>query len=42
MLMAEVCIDCGRKHYRLKAATGHYFADVKPKESVTRDKWSEN
>jgi hypothetical protein len=28
MLMAEVCTDCGRKHYRLEAEAGRYFADV--------------
>ena len=32
MLMAEVCVDCGRKHYTLRAETGHYFADVNPRE----------
>ena len=30
-LAAEVCIDCGRKHYTLTAETGRYFADVEPK-----------
>ena len=32
MLMAEVCVDCGRRHYTLRAETGHYFADVNPRE----------
>ena len=39
MLMAEVCVDCGRTHYTLKAATGHYFADVKPKPRMDRSEW---
>ena len=40
-LSAEVCLDCGRKHYVLKAGAGKYFAKVDPAE-LPRDKWSAN
>jgi len=41
-LSAEVCIDCGRNHYRLKAATGRYFARVEPKPEITWGKHDKN
>jgi len=41
MLMAEVCIDCGRKHYRLEAETGRYFADIK-RPRINREEWHGN
>ena len=42
MLMAEVCVDCGRKHYTLKAETGRYFADVEPKPKIIWSKHDKN
>jgi hypothetical protein len=44
-LSAQVCIDCGRRHFRLDAETGHYnFSgkDLGAKKELPRDKWGNN
>jgi len=36
--MAEVCVDCGRTHYRLKAESGKYFVDIN-RPRINREEW---